>query len=148
MKMTRRIPPRSAGFRTSTRRAALIAIVVSCLQLISFTSALAQKDMPQEFNIERQPIAAVLKQLHLQTSPAIDFQYLPANAEEERILMGPLKGRHGLDVALTKLLAPVGYSYMWVDERKILIISKRPSLRSRSRTRPTTERQRQDSVSF
>ena len=84
-------------------RTFLVCAVV-CLALALPPPAAAQASRTKEYplDISRQPLTRALEQLNHQTN--LYYAYIPASAEEERILVGPLKGNYQIDKALTELL--------------------------------------------
>jgi iron complex outermembrane recepter protein len=74
-----------------------------------------------EFNVPRMPIAEFIGAISEQTNT--QFGYLPTDIDEEAALVGPLRGRYTVDAAITEALAPTGFTFAWVNEHTISIIS-------------------------
>ena len=74
-----------------------------------------------DFNIPQLPIADFIGAISKQTDT--QFGYLPTDAEEEATLVGPLKGRYTVDAAVTEALRPTGFTFVWINEHTISIIS-------------------------
>lgn len=74
-----------------------------------------------DFNISQMPIGQFLLTISNQTDT--QFGYLPTDAEEEATLVGPLNGRYTVDAAISTALAPTGFTFAWINERTVSIIS-------------------------
>ena len=52
----------------------------------------------------------------------LQYGYLPTDEEEERLVVGPIKGRFTASEVLTKLL-PSGFTFEWINARTVSIVS-------------------------
>src|SRR5687768_5300641 len=71
-------------------------------------------------DIAGQPLVAALKEFSQQTG--LQVGYLPASAEEEGTIVGPLKGQYTVEAALGELLARSGLSFRRVNEKTIAVL--------------------------
>ena len=109
----------------------LLAGALACLVLALASSASAQ-DPPHEsgprkefsISIERQPLTQALERLYDQTG--VFYGYSPKTPEEERILVGPLKGKFAIDEALNQLLQSTGLTFEWTNSKIISIVRAPP----------------------
>jgi iron complex outermembrane recepter protein len=74
-----------------------------------------------EFNVPRMRVADFFGAVSAQTD--IQFGYAPTDAAEEATLIGPLRGRYTMEAAITEVLSPTGFTFAWVNERTISVIS-------------------------
>ncbi len=82
---------------------------------------LAQTNARQyDIDIGPLPLPQALQLFSDQTG--LQHGYIPADDEEERLLVSPLKGRYTAADTLVKLL-PAGFTFEWVNPRTISIVS-------------------------
>src|SRR3982751_1062793 len=109
----------------------VLAGALVCLTLALATAASAQdprKDLgPRKeypISIEQQPLTQALEHLYDQTG--VFYGYSPNTTEEERMLVGPLKGKFTIEDALTKLLQSTGLTFEWTNSKTISIVRAPP----------------------
>jgi iron complex outermembrane receptor protein len=109
----------------------LLAGALACLVLALGSPASAQdprKDsVPRKeysISIEQQPLTQALEHLYDQTG--VFYGYSPNTTEEERMLVGPLKGKFTIEDALNKLLQSTGLTFAWTDSKTISIVRAPP----------------------
>lgn len=92
-----------------------------CASLCWVVLALAEEGGKQyAIDIQPLPLSQALQQFSEQTG--LQYGYLPTDDEEERIVVGPIKGHLTADEALAKLL-PAGFTFEWINPRTISIVS-------------------------
>ena len=100
---------------------ALLAGAVACVSLCWATLTLAQESSRKyDIDIAELPLAQALQAFSRQTD--LQYGYLPTDDEEERLLVGPIKGRFTASEVLAKLL-PKGFTFEWINARTISIVS-------------------------
>ncbi len=100
----------------------LLRAILACMAISLAAPALAATAQPRySLDIARQSLTLALKDFSQQTGLSVG--YLPADAREERIPVGPLKGRYTAEAALKQLLAPSGLSFERVNARTIAVTS-------------------------
>lgn len=100
---------------------ALLAGAFVCASLCFAALALAQASKRQyDIDIAPLPLTQALQAFSQQTR--LQYGYLPTSAEEEQLLVGPIKGRYTADEALAKLL-PAGFTFDWINQRTVSIVS-------------------------
>jgi iron complex outermembrane recepter protein len=75
-------------------------------------------------SIEKQPLTRALEHLYEQTG--VFYGYSPNSTEEERMLVGPLKGKFTIEEALNTLLLSTGLTFEWTDFKTISIVRAPP----------------------
>ncbi|HET9447841.1 MAG TPA: TonB-dependent receptor [Steroidobacteraceae bacterium] len=100
---------------------ALLAGAFVCLSLCWTGLTLAQENSRQhDIDIRELPLAEALQAFSRQTG--LQYGYLPTDEEEERTIVGPIKGRLTASEVLSKLL-PEGFTFEWINVRTISIVS-------------------------
>lgn len=112
----------------TVRRSILIAGFVSCLALSLCVPVRAQVSRQYEYklSLEALPIGKATVELSRQTGrqTGLAIAYYPSRPGEESAIIGPLAaGRYSVEAALQSLLKPRGFTFEWVDERTINIVS-------------------------
>src|SRR5262245_14120118 len=109
----------------------LLAGALACLVFALGSPAGAQDPHKEsghrkEFSIsiERQPLTQALERLYDQTG--VFYGYSPKSPEEERVLVGPLKGKFAIDEALNQLLQSTGLTFEWTNSKTISIVRAPP----------------------
>jgi iron complex outermembrane receptor protein len=109
----------------------LLAGALACLVFALGSPASAQDPRKEsgprkEFSIsiEQQPLTQALERLYDQTG--VFYGYSPNTTEEERMLVGPLKGKFTIEEALNKLLQSTGLTFAWTDSKTISIVRAPP----------------------
>lgn len=109
----------------------ILAGALACLALALASAASAQdprtesgprKEYP--ISIEQQPLTQALEHLYDQTG--VFYGYSPNTTEEERMLVGPLKGKFTIEDALNKLLQSTGLTFAWTNSKTISIVRAPP----------------------
>jgi Outer membrane cobalamin receptor protein len=108
-----------------------LAGALACLALTLASTASAQEPHKEsaprkEFsiNIERQQLTQALERLYDQTG--VFYGYSPNTTEEERMLVGPLKGKFTIEDALNQLLQSTGLTFEWTNSSTISIVRAPP----------------------
>lgn len=117
-----------AAFPTTIRERAkgavtrtILAALVACMSLAVGAVTHAQTNAREyAFDIPQMAITPALREFSRRTG--LQVGYFPDTPEEEKQLVGPLKGRYTVDAALTELLTPVGLSFEWVNTRTVTIV--------------------------
>lgn len=117
-----------AAFPTTIRERAkgavtrtIFAALVACMSLAVGAVTHAQPDAREyAFDIPQMALTPALRAFSRRTG--LQVGYFPDTPEEEKQLVGPLKGRYTVDAALTELLTPVGLSFEWVNTRTVTIV--------------------------
>lgn len=105
-------------------RSILVGALV-CLALVLASTADAQapsKDFRKKeypIDVAQQPVTPALEKLNEQTG--IYYGYSPTTPEEERIVVGPVRGKYTIEEALRRLLRPTGLTFSWINSRTISI---------------------------
>ena len=100
---------------------AFLAGAFVCISLCWTALTLAQESSRQyDIDIGELPLAEALQAFSRQTG--LQYGYLPTDEEEERMIVGPIKGRLTASEVLTKLL-PSGFTFEWINVRTISIVS-------------------------
>ena len=101
-----------------------------CLALILPPPAAAQASRKKEYalDISRQQLTRALEQLNLQTG--LYYIYIPGSPEEERTLVGPLRGNYQIDKALTELLQSTELTFEWTAPKTVSIVQRPPPPKS------------------
>jgi iron complex outermembrane recepter protein len=100
---------------------ALLAGAFVCISLCWTALTLAQESSRQyDIDISELPLAEALQAFSRQTG--LQHGYLPTDEEEERTMVGPIKGRLTASEVLIKLL-PSGFTFEWVNVRTVSIVS-------------------------
>jgi iron complex outermembrane receptor protein len=100
---------------------ALLAGAFVCLSLCWTSLTLAQENSRQhDIDIAELPLAEALQAFSRQTG--LQYGYLPTDEEEERTIVGPIKGSFTASEVLSKLL-PEGFTFEWINIRTISIVS-------------------------
>ena len=109
----------------------LLVCAFVCLALTLPPPAAAQASRTKEYSLDisRQPLTRALEQLNHQTG--LYYAYIPASPEEERMLVGPLKGDYQIDKALNELLQSTELTFEWTAAKTVSIVR----LRRRNRAR-------------
>jgi iron complex outermembrane receptor protein len=104
----------------------LLVCAFACLALALPTPAAAQASRTKEYSLDiaRQPLTRALEQLNHQTG--LYYAYIPASAEEERMLVGPLQGDYQIDKALTELLQSTELTFEWTAAKTVSIVRRPP----------------------
>ena len=105
----------------------ILACAVVCLALVLPPPAAAQASRTKEYSLDisRQPLTRALEQLNLQTG--LYYAYIPASAEEEKTLVGPLNGNYQIDKALTELLKSTDLTFEWTAAKTVSIVRRPPA---------------------
>src|SRR5688572_13991741 len=105
----------------------LLVCAFACLALALPTPAAAQASRTKEYSLDisRQPLTRALEQLNNQTN--LYYAYIPASAEEEQTLVGPLKGNYQIDQALTELLKSTDLTFEWTAAKTVSIVRRPPA---------------------
>jgi iron complex outermembrane receptor protein len=82
--------------------------------------ARGQTTQQRDIDIAPLPLREALEQFSKQTE--LQYLYLPTDEAEEQVPVGPVKGHLTVEEALAKLL-PAGFTFQWVNERTISIMS-------------------------
>src|SRR5687767_166415 len=82
----------------------ILVCALVCLALTLAPAAEAQESRGKQYRIDvaKQPLTQALEQLNKQTG--VLYGYSPETPEEERIVVGPVRGKYTIDKALTELL--------------------------------------------
>lgn len=94
--------------------------------LLSFAlSGHAQSDSNERprarnFDVPRLPLSDALRTFSDQSG--VQYGYLPTSPEEEKVLVGPLKGQYTIEDALRALL-PEGFDFAWTNQRTVSVLS-------------------------
>jgi iron complex outermembrane receptor protein len=100
---------------------AFLASAFACVSLCWAALTLAQENSRQyDIDIGELPLAQALQAFSRQTD--LQYGYLPTDDEEERLVVGPVKGRFTASEVLAKLL-PIGFTFEWINARTISIVS-------------------------
>ena len=100
---------------------AFVAGALVCISLCWTTLTLAQENSRQhDIDIGELPLSEALQAFSRQTG--LQYGYLPTDEEEERKIVGPIKGRLTASEVLSKLL-PEGFTFEWINVRTISIVS-------------------------
>src|SRR6185436_2803197 len=105
----------------------LLVGACACL-VLALASAAGAQDPPKDpgsrkeypLNIDQQPLTRALEQLYDQTG--VFYGYSPNTTEEERMLVGPLKGKFTIEDALKQLLQATGLTLEWTNSSTISIV--------------------------
>lgn len=103
---------------TSAIAALLLSIVLLAFSPFGRTQG---NSRAYDFNVPRMRVAEFLGVISEQTDT--QFGYLPTDSEEEATLVGPLNGRYTVDGAVSEALAPTGFTFVWINEHTISVIS-------------------------
>jgi iron complex outermembrane receptor protein len=117
--------------KQGNRARTLLVGALACLAL-AFASAAGAQDPRKEsgsrkeysINIEQQQLTHALEHLYEQTG--VYYGYSPNSTEEERTLVGPLKGKFTIEQALNTLLQSTGLTFAWTDSKTISIVRAPP----------------------
>ena len=104
----------------------LLVCAFACLALALPPLAAAQASRTREYplDIPRQPLTRALEQLNEQTQ--LYYIYIPDSPEEEKILVGPLKGDYKIDKALAELLKSTELTFQWTASKTVSIVRRPP----------------------
>lgn len=103
------------------RTRSFLGVILGALLWLAAPCGQAQSQSREyDFNIPRLPLAEALALASEQAQML--YGYSPQSDEEERIPVGPIKGRFTIDALLTKML-PEGFGFTWINERNITILS-------------------------
>ena len=104
----------------------LLVCAFVCLALTLPPPAAAQASRTKEYSLDisRQPLTRALEQLNHQTG--LYYAYIPASPEEERMLVGPLKGDYQIDKALNELLQSTELTFEWTAAKTVSIVRRPP----------------------
>lgn len=105
---------------------ALLAVVLFGLSLSIAPSGRAQPQRREfDCDLPQLELTLALKELFKQAErqhAELQYGYVPSRDEEERILVGPLKGRYTVEEAFAALLPP-GFTLFWINDRTVSVIS-------------------------
>jgi iron complex outermembrane receptor protein len=107
------------------RTVLVCAFVWLALALSPLATAQASRTKQYPLHIPRQQLTRALEQLSDQTQ--LYYTYIPASAEEEQTLVGPLKGDYRIDEALTELLKSTELTHEWIGAKESVSIFRRPT---------------------
>ena len=109
----------------------VLAGALVCLALALASAASAQdprkESRPRKeysISLDQQPLTKALEHLYDQTG--VFYGYSPSTAEEERMLVGPLRGKLTIEEALNRLLQSTGLTFEWTDSKNIAIVRAPP----------------------
>lgn len=115
------------GYRART----VLAGPLVCLAVVLASVADAQDSRKESgsakqysISIEQQPLTQALEHLYEQTG--VFYGYSPNDPEEERMLVGPVKGKLTIEVALNRLLQSTGLTFEWTNPKTISIVRAPP----------------------
>jgi iron complex outermembrane recepter protein len=100
---------------------AFLASLFVCVSLCCASLTHAQESTRQyDIDIGQLPLSEALQVFSQQTG--LQHGYLPTDENEERLVVGPLKGHLTANEALAKLL-PDGFTVEWINSRTVSIVS-------------------------
>lgn len=100
---------------------AFLASAFACVSLCWAGLTLAQESLRRyDIDIGELPLGQALQIFSRQTD--LQYGYLPTDEGEERLMVGPIKGRFTASEVLAKLL-PAGFTFEWINARTISIVS-------------------------
>lgn len=98
-----------------------------CLALTPAPAAGAQDSRAKVYRIDvtEQPLTHALEQLNRQTG--VLYGYIPETPEEEKKLVGPVRGKYTIDRALTELLRTTDLTFEWTTAKTVTIVRRPPA---------------------
>jgi iron complex outermembrane recepter protein len=105
---------------------ALVCLAVTLASVASAQDPRKDSGLRKEYSIslEQQPLTQALEHLYEQTG--VFYGYIPNSTEEERTLVGPLKGKFTIEEALNQLLGSTGLTFVWTNSKTISIVRAPP----------------------
>ena len=128
---------------------ALLVGALACLALASAASAQdsRKESVPRKeysISLEQQQLTKALEHLYEQTG--VFYGYSPSSTAEERMLVGPLKGKFTIEEALNQLLQSTGLTFSWTNSRTISIVRAPPPPQKQAAPQAKTPRAAQAPV--
>lgn len=97
-------------------------LLPSLLFLLSVPAIAAEPSSREvDLHISRQPISRFLQRFSAEAG--VQYGYLPTNPAEEWTEIGPLDGRYTIESALNEVFEDTGFSFVWINEGTLSIIS-------------------------
>ena len=105
----------------------LLVGALACLALLLAKTAAAQ-DLAKKYPIDipAQGLTTALEKLSNQTQ--IYYGFSPESEEQEKLQVGPVRGRYTIDEALNLLLQSTGFTFTRIDSKNIAIVKAPPAL--------------------